>query len=107
MKPKPSKEEQPVKPTRFYGFQYDYGRDTTTGDSQRGTLHIAGSLWWFSTAEARDAWVAEGYRHPVPMDIGNFRGAVDEDDLPLGWRAESASWGEAPPYTGPGLREEP
>ncbi len=67
----------------YYGFRYDDGLGTTSGDD--ATRHIAGQLYRFTSARERDAWVSDGYRCPVPHDVGQHRRAVKAKWLPMGW----------------------
>lgn len=81
--------------TRWYGFYYSHGENTTTGgigcmsiDSGPSCIHTIGHLYSWGSQSDRDAWVDRG-RRPNPHHW-NRRIAVREDLLPMGWSAEYA-----------------
>lgn len=76
----------------FYAFHFADGKQTTTGDDKH--LHIAGQLFKFKTQALRDAWVADGYNHPVPYSYGEHRGTVGSKNLPMGWKTSEAIYEE-------------
>jgi hypothetical protein len=79
----------------FYGFSYTDGINTTTDTGgARPRLYVAGRLLAFASKAARDDWVAEGYRVPVPRSMGEFRKAVSAKALPMGWDYREAHCGE-------------
>ena len=91
------KAERKAAPEIALGFSFADGTNTTTGEGN--DLRIAGQLYAFASEKERDEWVEAGYSVRVPKNVGEFRKAVNLDDLPQGWQLEDAeSDSELRPY---------